>query len=867
MKKNKFFMALMTTAITFGAVGAVALETTSAATADSSSSWIGLADSAYTNIANTSPTYAEDGYTNINNLASFGSRAMYAQKVRLDGLSVSFYMETNNRDCVGFYIGSIDDNAYASTFFTSLVVTNWHGLYSGQDRLHISNTHDYNKASVVYTTPACTQTGFSVAASHVSNSAEKMGYTVTFESYSETLYSVTVKMLYSSMWGNNANYNSTDKTSTVYLPKSTVAGELDGNGDAYVYFAGFPSGANPAPCINVKIDDYYTQLYQTQTVQPVAAKVAAYRSAVDGIGTLDDYNEAMALREQALSAIAMLNGRYQHEQTDALYAADQALANNAQVVTVIKNMILDKVGAAKNAFDAFQTESNLTANAHGEAVTLSEAAKAEFAGKKSMLNTAAITEIESAIAEVDYLQDYYKALIWIVEYEKQIDAIDLQSTTVGEDIMAVRAVKNSYAGSEAETLVAAMKEADKTAVNNRLAAAHDSLAVLENQASAAVKEAYLSEMEDAIAAGVSTYVNIKTAFEKWDTLTFNVTIESGDGDLYTRYTTAVTTLTSALETYLSGAIAYVDEMFAAGCPTLDSYLTVKAGYDVISLELLNDACPNKEQIISDYEKLTADMQAHHFADISVTNISLLEKNDMGLYFEMTAAFPNRINYNKKLNMAEGIDIEIELTNIAYYNGDISPEGKPKNANNLCINFMNVPDVYKASGGATGMNIIIWLYQNTASVQIVNNNDTKVAEGQITMPVDGGALRFSLQHGTYLNKDNEEVDAYVLTVNGEEIVLEKSVADQNKMVIPDECYFSFGSFADYTVDPNCFTLVKINDKVFAEDIPQPEKPNVPEKPDEQEGCNGIVSGAGIAVTLALVGVALVGKKRKENGYEK
>ena len=91
----------------------------------------------------------------------------------------------------------------------------------------------------------------------------------------------------------------------------------------------------------------------------------------------------------------------------------------------------------------------------------------------SMLDEAAQTELDEAFAELDYTKNYYKALQWVVGYEKAVAAIDPEAATVGDDIAAVKAMKNALAGSSTETLINGMNETDKAAISARIAAAEN----------------------------------------------------------------------------------------------------------------------------------------------------------------------------------------------------------------------------------------------------------------------------------------------------------------------------------------------------------------------------------------------------------
>lgn len=271
MKKKLLLAALLTTMVASSATGVVA------AFADTSG------DASTTDMRYTldhmgddgSATVLANGYTALAGFSQYGERMVYGEKVHFDGLTVSFYAaDLTKNDRFGFYLGTEDeiDSAYWGSGGSSMIVTALNALYGSnpaQNRLNIGTAGGEGTA-VIYTTPDCTTAGFGVATSHVSNSStDPQGYSVSFKSYNDTVYAVTVKMLYSEMWGNNANYNSTEKTSTVYLPKATVAPDLDENGDTYLFFAAGPNGYDSANAgdltdeaitMNVKIDDFYTSV-------------------------------------------------------------------------------------------------------------------------------------------------------------------------------------------------------------------------------------------------------------------------------------------------------------------------------------------------------------------------------------------------------------------------------------------------------------------------------------------------------------------------------------------------------------------------------------------------------------------------------
>lgn len=159
---------------------------------------------------------------------------------------------------------------------------------------------------------------------------------------------------------------------------------------------------------------------------------------------------------------------------------------------------------------------------------------------------------------------------------------------------------------------------------------------------------------------------------------------------------------------------------------------------------------------------------------------------------------------------------------------------------------------------------------------------------LATPVQGGKLTISIKYEAnyYDFAGDETYAAYVIKLNSTELVLPLSVAQQKGIDLGTEGYFSLGSFADYTADPNCFTIVSVNGKNLGEaKTPDPKPDPTPDSSEPGEsgssstdgktseieesssgkrGCRGNVGTALPAVlTLSLAGAAVVLKKRKQN----
>jgi len=195
------------------------------------------------------------GATDITNGVRIGNiPGPYAQmynknKVKLDGLSFTFNNVVGaNCKTLGFYFNK--EIAKAPSNFSKHVFTLWHAPYSNtQARLSCTLDHDYNATPTCYTTSAFAEAGFGVAASMVMNNNKSTndGINVKFNKIDTSTWTVTFKELYSqTIWTNNANYDSTEKSCMVYLKDSDVSTYLDGSGKAYLNVFGMDASATSA---------------------------------------------------------------------------------------------------------------------------------------------------------------------------------------------------------------------------------------------------------------------------------------------------------------------------------------------------------------------------------------------------------------------------------------------------------------------------------------------------------------------------------------------------------------------------------------------------------------------------------------------
>lgn len=807
------------------------------------------------------------GFTKLANFTGWGARTAYAYKVKLDGLKVSFKTKTLNGDCAGFFLAN---NFGTSSYFgdgTPIAVTYWNNLYNGQARLNFGRSHDYNAETIVYTSAECTTKGFGVADSMVASQTETMGYEITFNKQSEDVYSVTVRMLAGSMWGNNANYDDVAKTCTVYLKTADIGEVVDAEGYTYVYFAGFPSAGNGNPAFDMyaKVEDADLAAYKADKVAAVETKIEEYKTAINAVVDGTTFDASLAAREGVVNAIEELRPNdkvvygYRLADADALYTKDAGVQAN------VRNAIAELFTVAKEKIDAMATDEGATEANLRESVKAVNAAKSNFDVKKSMLTEENQQYFTGLVAEYEYANKYATARIWVISYETKVNAINPESQTVIADITAVKEYKETYAGSTVENIITTqLTETDKATLEGRITAADTELTRLEALFSDEVKEAYLVVLEGALEEDLTLKANIDEAKLAYADLISKVSIEEGNA-LYQRFTDAYKTLKQACADYLTAEIRAVTQMLNATYAQLSEFEPVRTRYAQIKLDYLMEEDAGVAGALTEL-KTKIEKQAFYY--VSTTQVDSVTQNATGLYFEQTPAFPSRLNYDKKLNLVTGAKVVVQLTEAAFYNDG-------SKANNLCFNFLGGKGSYKSM--SDGISIIIWLYPAESNVQIFNNNDTPLASATIATPMDGANITIEIVYGDYYDfVQDTTYKAYQIKVNEATIVLTPDALTQHGYEVFNDCYFSMGSFADAKDNPNCFTLVSVNDFSFAKtetkpdpekpdpEKPDPEKPNPenpdPEKPNKKKGCGAVALTGVVGVITVVAAAAVVLKKR-------
>lgn len=756
-------------------------------------------------------TFAENGYTEISGMAAWGHRAYYKHLVKFDGLEVNLRATTAKGDCVGIVFAGTNGAYFGDG--SPFAITYWNEIYTNQARLHFGTNHNYNSSSVVYTAPDGAKAGFGVAGSMVCAQAPTMGWTIKFTSYNEEYYSVKITMTDSTMWGNNANYNAEDLSCTVYLPKATVASMLNENGECYVIAAGFPSGANPACKAEYKIvDDNYNAYISGEGVTNAIAKVQAYQAAAGAITDAASYDAAMAARVEAVACAGDLRARELAELGLLVGAVDADLAANEEIVVIVKKAVTDKLDAAKAAYEALiAAPTTINNDSLAAALALTDAAKAEYANRASMLSAEAKAEIEAAIAALEYNHDYCIALLWVTEYETKVAALEATSATIVDDLVAVKSFREAYTTTTAYTkITTVLTEEHKAALEAKIAAADAAVVNMETVVLPALKESYIAAMEAKLQADLTIKPNLDDAKTAYAEIATYVTITEADGELYTRYVAGYNTIKEACEALLRAQMAEVTELLDEQYTVLEPFKSVRNKFKGIKLDYLME---ENAEIAAELQALEALISKNVFYYMTSTNIPVVEWNDRGIAVESKVEFPARLNYNKAMNLKTGAEVVVELTSAAYYNDGSS-------ANNLCFNFLGAPDSYKSM--SDGISIIIWLYPTESNVQIMNYTDVPLANQAIATPLDGGTITISVKYEEYYSfVEDATYYAYVIRVNEAEIVLTPETLTNGGHQVPDEVYFSMGSFADDKSLPNILTLVSANGVEFGMPSDEPE----------------------------------------------
>ena len=407
----------------------------------------------------TTAVVAEDGYTKIGKLNTWGDRAGYNYAVVLDGLEISVKnsnladIESGSDMYSGIVFGA--QNGYVSESATSSVTLSMWKQF-GQGRLLFQYSHSPSGAKMnIYTEKDTASAPLGMADGCLVFSSPNDAYTVRFTLEDDGQW-YKVEIIGSGMDGFadvNTGYSADTDTATGYTPVSVFGDFLSDEGEIYVTAVGFKGGEAPEDLgFDIKITDENSLAYE-QTLTTADEKVTAYDTAAGSVTDETSYDAAIAARTDAMTYVSQnVRPVDMAEFTSAIAAADAKIAGSDTAEAFAKAEVNEAIAAAKTLTDAFATETNITTEALASAQTAVSAAQAKVADYKNLVKAATFTELETAVNAVVYDNNKANVTKWFIDIEAQIDALDTESETIGADIAAVKAVRAGWQSSSAHTL-------------------------------------------------------------------------------------------------------------------------------------------------------------------------------------------------------------------------------------------------------------------------------------------------------------------------------------------------------------------------------------------------------------------------------
>lgn len=803
-------------------------------------------------------------------LTSYGEGIYYNHKVKLDGLTVKLGATTQKQGKL-FGFGFTSESAPGKYTLSEVSTVNvyWAPALYGepgamQNRIFISDTHDKaTKPTIAYTDAALTTQGnvFGLDTSYVITQSSDDLYTFTFALVTENpganddVYSMTIGV-------EKGNQPMSGQNATVYFSESEMADILNDNGECYVSVWGMEG----PHVFTVGVEDDNKAAYKAGAYVEAQEALDAYEEAAEAAATNGAlFDEAMAAKEALATKITTLRGNDQIDFNLAKEAIDKTLSGNQDAVKMDVQSVYD---TAMLAIDTLAAEENITNDNIEVAKSALASANAKYAEMKAMLNAENQAYFESLTAECDYDIAHAEAKQWVIALEKTAD--DLAHIVGDELILAIvdaKAQIAGYADSYAKTVIDTVLEADdKQALNQRISAAEATVGTYEEANITAVIEHYLSVFESKIDdEDLTIKGNLDEAKKSYFSVVNNVSIIEEDGEQYTRFNTAYSTLKTAIEEYISVEIAGVGTSLSTQCTLLSQFAPIRTRWEAIALSYLLEA---NTAVEAEYNTVKAAIEQHEFYYIAThgDGMSDVEKTNDGLYFTDPGKHPQRLNYNKALDLTQGATVKVQLTEMAFINTDM------KAANNLCFNFLDTADSYKSM--SNGFTVMIWLFGGSSSVKIYTKSggDTPIDSLDIATPIDGSELTISVKYDAAYPWVLEGTTAptYVFEINGiKKAVKAEQIRENGATEDMTTCYFSMASYMDdrdgVESQYNAYTLVSINEVSFKTEQSGGnggEGGNGGDTTDKK-GCGSAIGGVGIATAIAAVGVAFAARKRKEN----
>lgn len=821
-------------------------------------------------------TVAEDGFSRIRNLNASGDFAGYNHGAVLDGLEITVKNSTlaieSSEDYFGISFGL--PNNYVGED-SSAVVLSMNSIW-GQGRMTFYDSYSYaNARMLIYTEKdeSSTTVGNTDKTIVFDNPAAE--FTVRFTADGDWYKIEIVSAGMDAFAYTNAGYDPSTKTMKGYVAASLFEDYLNENGEIYITAMGWkgkaPTTENMG--VDIKIADDNSRAYSLLK-EEAFAKIHAYASTVAAINDQNSFDAAMVLRAEAVDFVreniyeADISG-FEEEIADA----DSAIATNAIAEGFAKDAVQVKITAAKSMLNGLTDESAITEQALEEARLSVEIAQSTLENYADMLKTETYDDFEKEMDEIAYALGKANVAWWFIALENMIAALDPNSATIGTEISAIKEIRSTWEISDAKELYDALQPADKEFFDERLEKIDEDIKEAENISSDEIKESYLLVLEEALKADLLERENLDAAMAALENLKENISFTEADGELYQRYVNATATLADACADFISAQIALVSSALDEKIINYSEYAQIKNDFGDIYLGYIDQTNDRFAEVKAAYDACAEKLESSEWYYIAEQGIEEITKTESGLYFEIVGEFPNRFNYNKPLQIDEdGVEVEIELTRIAYYNGDLNEDGSSKGSNNLSINFLLAPNAYKSE--AIGITIVIWLFETESGINVYDMKDNSLANAALATPIDGGTLKIKLSYGDYYDFVGDETyKAYQLSINNSSLVIRASTLTSAGIDIPEgsDLYFSLGYFTDNAEDTNELTVVSIDGLSFKEENTEPVNPGIDddEKPSQGEqpntgGCNSNFSSetflmASVLLIFCIICLHLIKKK--------
>lgn len=766
----------------------------------------------------------ETGYSHIQNVNVNGANTTYQHKVKLDGLTIDFLIDTGEigvREMVGTIGFGFTDKAsvpaaeypYRTPDFCASYLMK---IYNKQTRFYIGTDNNSAKHSIVshIKDDAINNrkgadkegNGFKRADSYIFSHAGRNRMTINF-SYEEDIKVWTIECSAEdfSAWGGQAT--------TVYFHDDYVRNVLDEKGETYITVCGFPSGDAGKPGYEtyltavdgyLKIEDDNIRTYKASAVVAADEAVTAYDTAIEAVSDMASYNASVLKREELVEAINALRGNDKYSYEARLSELDGKYTQSVDIQAKVRAAVQASYTEAAEKIDVLATEADINAENLQAAETALGAAVSAFENAQGRLTTENQQYFNGLGEDYSYAISVAAAKQWVIAYETAVAALaDKTDAELVDAIVSVKAQRAEFEGSEAAEIIGALKESDKIALNDRITAADELVAATERENEKAVKSYYISLFETAVSKDMLDKNNVDAAKTAYEDLLNKVSVAESDGALFERYSAAYNSLKTACENIVLANIEKVDALLNGSFEKYSEFAPINEKYAALDLQYV---VADSERVNAAHEALTLKLKKNVFSAVAVEN-SDVEQTERGLYTEQTEN--GSFGWLEKLAANKEISVVVSLDEAAFYTA-----GTLENA----IWFK-----FSEADGERSVTLKLVLNPTVSTLQAYCGN-TIADVKELDTPENGTALEFKF---VYANGCKVSMNGLQFELSAEQL---GGDADLTNVM------FSFGTIANNDSFANCLTLVSINGKNLASEPTPPEEPDVPSKPEEPDDPN-------------------------------